>query len=449
MKKSLFGLLALVFCAFATLSCDKDKKNEDEEVYLTLPEQQETIAKVVQQVADRIDMTQLQNALSVLSPLKELPFDDILEAASEDVVLGQIIEGMEDENGNVVLDLSRMKYRFKLEFVSSGDGVGEYMAVAPKFTLVSSSHDRFQIDMNYGGGHNVSVWLKGEGSMTTLLEYDDRGENHFISIPKVIRLGLDLDGSGVFGLMADFDTDVKLKRYSSNIAKGELVGDYDEDSGSSYSIECGKFNVAATLNAAQYGLDFALNYVPESGFKLSATLADASAKAELLKIDAGLDGTLQKEMMLDDATIMAWMMNSRSCRKVWADVSVLSGEVAVKTTLDNPFDGIPAQDRVEYMNYLDSDEKMPKAVRNRLIGQISPYFDNGIYFKGYDKAQSKAVIKADGSSSIDVKIVSCVPKSEESMTLTDFLMTDKFNESLSIIVQKVLPIIGMFQSNDK
>ena len=92
MKKSLFGLLALVFCAFATLSCDKDKKNEDEEVYLTLPEQQETIAKVVQQVADRIDMTQLQNALSVLSPLKELPFDDILEAASEDVVLGQILE---------------------------------------------------------------------------------------------------------------------------------------------------------------------------------------------------------------------------------------------------------------------------------------------------------------------------------------------------------------------
>lgn len=449
MKKSLFGLLALVFCAFATLSCDKDKKNEDEEVYLTLPEQQETIAKVVQQVADRIDMTQLQNALSVLSPLKELPFDDILEAASEDVVLGQILEGMEDENGNVVLDLSRIKYRFKLEFVPSGDGVGEYMAVAPKFTLVSSNHDRFQVDMNYGGGHNVSVWLKGEGSMTTLLEYDNRGENHFISIPKVIRLGLDLDGSSVFGLMADFDSDVKLKRYSSNIAKGELVGDWQEESESEYSIECGKFNVAATLNAAQYALDFALNYVPESGFKLSATLADASAKTEFLKIDAGLDGTLQKEMMLDEATIMAWMMNSRSCRKVWADVSLLSGEAAVKMTLDNPFDGIPAQDRVEYMNYLDSDEKMPKDVRNRLIGQILPYFDNGIYFKGYDKAQSKAVVKVDGSSSIDVKIVSCDPKSEESMTWTDFLMTDKFNESLSIIVQKVLPIIGMFQSNEK
>ena len=453
MKKSFFSLLALVFCAFATLSCDKDNKknNEDEEVYLTLPEQQEIIGNVAQQLADKIDLTQLQDAISMLSPLKDLPFEDIFDAAKENMVLGQIInqiEQMEQEEGNIVLDLSKLNYRFKLQFVPVGQGQGDYMAVAPQFELVSANHDRFQIDMAYQG-HNLSVWLKGEGNMTTV-EYVNMDENHFISIPRVIRLGLDCDGSNLFGLMADIDTDLKVKRHNK-YNKGELldeVGEY-ENSESYYSIECGRLNLAATLNAVQYALNATLNYAPESGFKLSALLADAASKTELLKIDAGLDGTLQKEIVLDEATIMAWIMDSKSCRKVWAEASVLSDELSVKMTLDNPFDGIPAQDRIEYMNYIGGDEKMPKEVRTRLIGQIMPYFDNGIWFKGYDSAQSKMVIKAAADNSIDARVVSCDPKSEENMPLEEFFLTDKVQEAVSVIMQKVLPIIGMFQSNEK
>ena len=443
MKKSLFALLALVSCTFAMLSCDKDKKNnEDEEVYLTLAEQQQIVGNVIQQVADKIDLTQLEDAISRLAPLKDLPFEDIFEAAKEDAVLGQIIDQfrqMEDETGNIDLDLSRLKYRFNLKFVAAGGGVGDYMYLVPQFELVSSNHDRFQIDMAYNG-QILSVWLKGEGSKTTV-EYLD-GESHYISVPRIIKLGLDVDGKGLFGLTADIDTDLKVKRHY-NYSKGRLGDDYDE-SGSNFSIECGRLNLALTLNAAQYAVNGVLNYVPATGFKLSASIADTSSKTELLKIDAGLDGTLQKEIALDEASIMAWIMDSKSCRKVWAEASVLSGEMSVKMNLDNPFDGIPAQDRVEYMNYIGGDEDMPANLRNRLIGQIMPYFNNGIYFKGYDSPQSKLVFKASDNSSVSVSVESCSPKSEESMPIGDFILTDKVQESLGVIMQKILPFIGLF-----
>lgn len=448
MKKSLFALLALVSCTFAMLSCDKDKKNnEDEEVYLTLAEQQQIVGNVLQQVADKIDLTQLENAVSKLAPLKDLPFDDIFEAAKEDAVLGQIIDQfrqMEDETGNLDLDLSRLNYRFNLKFVPVGEGVGSYMRVTPQFELVSSNHDRFQIDM-INSGQVVSVWLKGEGSKTTV-EYLD-GESHYISVPRIIKLGLDIDGKGLFGLTADIDTDLKVKRHSYAI-KSRLDDGYD-DSGSDFSIECSRLNLALTLNAAQYAVNGVLNYVPATGFKLSASIADASSKTELLKIDAGLDGTLQKEIVLDEAFIMAWVMDSKSCRKVWADASVLSGEVSVKMSLDNPFDGIPAQDRVEYMNYIDSDEDMPANLRNRLMGQIMPYFNNGIYFKGYDSPQSKLVFKASDNSSVSVSVESCSPNSGESMSIEDFILTDKVQESVGVITQKFLPLIGLFSATDK
>ena len=154
-------------------------------------------------------------------------------------------------------------------------------------------------------------------------------------------------------------------------------------------------------------------------------------------------------MNIEESDLMAWMMNSKTCRKLWADISLLAGEMTLKMTLDNPIDGIPAQDRMEYMRYLESGEKMPKELSQRLRDQFLTYFDNGIYFKGYEKAQSKVVFKANQNNSVDVSIVSCDPKSEESMTWMEFLLTDKVNESLTVIMQKVLPFIGMFQSNEK
>lgn len=445
MKKLFFSVMALTIGAFAFVSCDKDdkkeenRKEEENVKYLTLAEQQDIIGNLSQQLADKIDFTQIQEAIAMLAPLKDLPFDEIAEAAEKDRVMNQIInrfEEMEDIDGNIVVDFSKLTYRFKLNFVPTGDG-----DVVPQFELITPNHDCFQIDMDYEG-HALSVWLKGEGNMTTV-KYFDAEESHSISVPKNIFLGLDCDGSNLFGAALEIDTDLKITYHEAASSLGE-----DEDN-SFYSIDCGRLNLAITLNAAQYALDAAVQYMPESGIKVTAGLSDIVSKSEILKVDAGLDGTLKKEMNIEESDLMAWMMNSKTCRKLWADVSLLAGEMTLKMTLDNPIDGIPAQDRMEYMRYLESGEKMPKEVSQRLRDQFMTYFDNGIYFKGYEKAQSKVVFKANQSNSVDVSIVSCDPKSEESMTWMEFLLTDKVNESLTVIIQKVLPFIGMFQSNEK
>ena len=98
------------------------------------------------------------------------------------------------------------------------------------------------------------------------------------------------------------------------------------------------------------------------------------------------------------------------------------------------------------MSYMDSEEGMPEEMRLKLINQIMPYLNNGIYFKGYNPAQSKVVVKATDGGSMGLFVESCDPKSEESMPLGDFFLTDKVSESLAAIVQKVLPIVGMFKS---
>ncbi len=447
MKKSLFSVLALVFCTFAILSCDKDDKKDDNrkegaDKYLTLVEQQEKIGSLSQQLAEKIDLTPVQDALTMLSGLEDLPFDQIAEAARKDRVFGQIIdqfEEMESTDGNVVLDLSKMNYRFKLNFVPQGVGATGTVAVTPVFELLSSNHDRFQIDMDHEG-HLLSLWLKGEGNMTTV-QYSDEEESHDISVPNTIILGLDCDGSSMLGATLNTDTDLKITYHKVY----ESLDSYDGNE-SYYTINCGRLNLNVTLNVVQYALNASFQYSPDSGLKVSAILSDIASKLELLKVNAGLDGTLKKEMRLDESELMAWIMDTKSCRKLWADVSLLSEETSFKVTLDNPFDGIPAKDRAEYMSYMDSEEGMPEEMRLKLINQIMPYLNNGIYFKGYNPAQSKVVVKATDGGSMGLFVESCDPKSEESMPLGDFFLTDKVSESLAAIVQKVLPIVGMFKS---
>ena len=120
MKKLFFSVMALTIGAFAFVSCDKDdnkeenRKEEENVKYLTLAEQQDIIGNLSQQLADKIDFTQIQEAIAMLAPLKDLPFDEIAEAAEKDRVMNQIInrfKEMEDIDGNIVVDFSSLKYR--------------------------------------------------------------------------------------------------------------------------------------------------------------------------------------------------------------------------------------------------------------------------------------------------------------------------------------------------
>lgn len=459
MKKSIFSLLALVFCAFATLSCEGDDENKENnngkeeektEKYLTLPEQQEILGNLAGELAAKIDLTQLQEAIAMLSPIKELPMDDILDAAERNEVMGAMLEQfkeMAQTEGNVVLDLSKLNYRFALVFkpVTMADGSYE---MVPEFELVNRNHDRFQIDVDESIlGYPLSLWLKGEGGMTTVEIADDEDELS-ISLPKNIAVSLDSDGQSLFGAKLVIDTDLKMTlhgKFNDVLSSDDDQYSIDYDDDTYLTVDCGRFNLEIAVNAVQYALSAAIQYVPESGTKISVSLSDISSNSELLKIEGGLDGTFKKNMTLDEESILAWLMDSKSCRKLWADVSLLAGEATFKVKLDNPIDGIPAEDRIEYMKYLESDEKMPEELKEKLISQIMPYFDNGFYFKGYSPAQSKLAFVENEEG---LFVVSCDPKSEESMSVMEFLLTEKIQESVSAILAKVLPIVSMFQSDN-
>lgn len=394
MKKHLFGFFALVLGAFAMVSCNKDddpkspEKDNENEQFLTLEQQQDIISQSVNMLAQTIDFSKLQPLNDLVNAnLGKVFYQTALATAIEtDSILVmayfELFQNLNNRDGQFVLDLSKLKFAMDFDLIDSvyiyedeyESDTTKYLV--PVLTNVNYNNDCLQFNVNLDG-HKISLKVDASDTFSTISrtgpdEYDEI-ETISVTIPKRIDLALSFDGQPMGGLSYLLDTDVEITDFVVS-----------ETGSMSSSVKMPK--TAFSLNFELVDLTVALNgnIDVEKGFSfdMKATLDNMELFDNNITVDATLSELFKS---INTTTLSVWALNCELLRSIEMGTSLMGKKVVQTSKLENP-----AKDPLAILAILEfaKSDTLTDEMSANLLEKLAPFFTSDFYFAGYEKPQS-------------------------------------------------------------
>ena len=399
MKKYFIGVIALVFGAFAFISCDDEEKitndQKDGGKYMTAPEQQQAITNALDGVAEAIEFTEFSNALEFAGDLIGTEFEtrDVLQVLASPAIQEDSIFQLKLSKAmimfsqdTIALDLLPLYMSADLfirdtvqidtiRYYGEGGSSGSYVDTTyhKLFILDNINHDVDYLQLNvYVNDHKLTLKAKvraGESFIT----YKTTKEQKTIYLPESAEVSLALDDKVLAAINGQYTSDMSL--YVEDVKDGDDIVKFDGT----------QFNVTGSIKVVSYEVSGGVKFDIKKG--IDANLAAKYAGNEVLSVNGKLDAVFEGLDLEDTTAILIWAQNPEKLKSLSLNASLAGGKIKMKGSMENPFKDEELATTLRSLmvpGATISKEKGEQAIE-RLNGVIS----GGIYFEGLNEPQAK------------------------------------------------------------
>ena len=403
MKRLFFSVFALTLGAFAFMSCDDEKiDNEGKDgkapkgSFLTVPQQQQAIQSSLEGIADAVQFTEFANAMDVVTGImgreigKEAIYSilsnspEILEDSLFQAKLSQAL--MMFYGDTIIADLTPYHMEVDLlirdtmlidtvRFVGEGGGSGSYVDTTYQtvFTLCNIKHDVNCFKLNvFVDEHEITFKADVKAGESILTVKDEKGTKNIV-FPKSAQLSIALDGKTLATLNGQYQSDLKI--YVEDVKDGDDI----------VKVEGSKVSVSGDVSLASYSLGGGFTFDEKKGIEGNMTVKYGTT--ELLAANAKLDAVFEGLDIQDTTAILVWAQNPEMLKSISLNASLAGGQVEFKGTMTSPFKDEELATTLRSLMVPGATISQEKAVQT--VEKLNAIIDAGFYFEGYKDAQAK------------------------------------------------------------
>ena len=390
MKRLFFSVFALTLGAFAFMSCDDEKINNEQEngkaapgTFLTVPQQQSAIQGALDGVAEAIQFTEFSNALNVVSGVigRELTIDDLASVLSSPVFqtdsalqakMMTVISMMSKDT--IVMDLAPFYMEANLYITDT-----VLVDTIPQTILYLDSiidHDVNYLQLNvFVDEHKISFRADVKAGESIITIKNEKGARSVL-LPKSAHLSITLDGKILAELNGQYQSDFVV--YYEDVEEGDDI----------IEIEGSKISISGNLSIGSYLLAGSAAYDESKGIEANMNLKYADN--DLLSANAKLNAVFEDLDITDTTALLVWAQNPELLKSISLNASLAGGKVEFKGNLDNPFKDEELATTLRSLMVPGATISEEKAKQS--VEKLNAIIDAGFYFEGYKDAQAKLKI---------------------------------------------------------
>ena len=390
MKRLFFSVFALTLSAFAFMSCDDEKINNEQEngkaapgTFLTVPQQQSAIQGALDGVAEAIQFTEFSNALNVVSGVigRELTIDDLASVLSSPVFqtdsalqakMMTVISMMSKDT--IVMDLAPFYMEANLYITDT-----VLVDTIPQTILYLDSiidHDVNYLQLNvFVDEHKISFRADVKAGESIITIKNEKGARSVL-LPKSAHLSITLDGKILAELNGQYQSDFVV--YYEDVEEGDDI----------IEIEGSKISISGNLSIGSYLLAGSAAYDESKGIEANMNLKYADN--DLLSANAKLNAVFEDLDITDTTALLVWAQNPELLKSISLNASLAGGKVEFKGNLDNPFKDEELATTLRSLMVPGATISEEKA--KQTVEKLNAIIDAGFYFEGYKDAQAKLKI---------------------------------------------------------
>lgn len=387
MKRLFFSVFALTLGAFAFMSCDDEKINNEQEngkaapgTFLTVPQQQSAIQGALDGVAEAIQFTEFSNALNVVSGVigRELTIDDLASVLSSPVFqtdsalqakMMTVISMMSKDT--IVMDLAPFYMEANLYITDT-----VLVDTIPQTILYLDSiidHDVNYLQLNvFVDEHKISFRADVKAGESIITIKNEKGARSVL-LPKSAHLSITLDGKILAELNGQYQSDFVV--YYEDVEEGDDI----------IEIEGSKISISGNLSIGSYLLAGSAAYDESKGIEANMNLKYADN--DLLSANAKLNAVFEDLDITDTTALLVWAQNPELLKSISLNASLAGGKVEFKGNLDNPFKDEELATTLRSLMVPGATISEEKA--KQTVEKLNAIIDAGFYFEGYKDAQAK------------------------------------------------------------
>ena len=387
MKRLFFSVFALTLGAFAFMSCDDEKINNEQEngkaapgTFLTVPQQQSAIQGALDGVAEAIQFTEFSNALNVVSGVigRELTIDDLASVLSSPVFqtdsalqakMMTVISMMSKDT--IVMDLAPFYMEANLYITDT-----VLVDTIPQTILYLDSiidHDVNYLQLNvFVDEHKISFRADVKAGESIITIKNEKGARSVL-LPKSAHLSITLDGKILAELNGQYQSDFVV--YYEDVEDGDDI----------FEIEGSKISISGNLSIGSYLLAGSAAYDESKGIEANMNLKYADN--DLLSANAKLNAVFEDLDITDTTALLVWAQNPELLKSISLNASLAGGKVEFKGNLDNPFKDEELATTLRSLMVPGATISEEKA--KQTVEKLNAIIDAGFYFEGYKDAQAK------------------------------------------------------------
>ena len=337
MKRLFFSVFALALGAFAFMSCDDEKiDNEGKDgkapkgSFLTVPQQQQAIQSSLEGIADAVQFTEFANAMdvvtgimgreigeeaiySILSNSPEILEDSLFQAKLSQALMmfygDTIIADLTPYYMEVDLLIRDTVLIDTISFAGEGGDVGTYIDTTYQtvFTLCNIKHDVNCFKLNvFVDEHEITFKADVKAGESILTVKDEKGTKNIV-FPKSAQLSIALDGKTLAALNGQYQSDLKI--YVEDVKDGDDI----------VKVEGSKVSVSGDVTLAGYSLGGGFTYDEKKGIEGNMTVKYGTT--ELLAANAKLDAVFEGLDIQDTTAILVWAQNPEMLKSISLNAS--------------------------------------------------------------------------------------------------------------------------------
>lgn len=390
MKRLFFSVFALTLGAFAFMSCDDEKINNEQEngkaapgTFLTVPQQQSAIQGALDGVAEAIQFTEFSNALNVVSGVigRELTTDDLASVLASPVFqtdsllqakLITVISMMSKDT--IVMDLAPFYMEANLYITDT-----VLVDTIPQTILYLDSiinHDVNYLQLNvFVDEHKISFRADVKAGESIITIKNEKGTRSVL-FPKSAHLSITLDDKILAELNGQYQSDFVV--YYEDVEEGDDI----------IEIEGSKISISGNLSIGSYLLAGSAAYDESKGIEANMNLKYADN--DLLSANAKLNAVFEDLDITDTTALLVWAQNPELLKSISLNASLAGGKVEFKGNLDNPFKDEELATTLRSLMVPGATISEEKA--KQTVEKLNAIIDAGFYFEGYKDAQAKLKI---------------------------------------------------------
>lgn len=403
MKRLFFSVFALALGAFAFMSCDDEKiDNEGNDgkapkgSFLTVPQQQQAIQSSLEGIADAVQFTEFANAMdavtgimgreigeeaiySILSNSPEMLEDSLFQAKLSQALMmfygDTIIADLTPYYMEVDLLIRDTVLIDTISFAGEGGDVGTYVDTTYQtvFTLCNIKHDVNCFKLNvFVDEHEITFKADVKAGESIFTVKDEKGTKNIV-FPKSAQLSIALDGKTLATLNGQYQSDLKI--YVENVEDGDDI----------VKVEGSKVSVSGDVSLAGYSLGGGFTYDEKKGIEGNMTVKYGTT--ELLAANAKLDAVFEGLDIQDTTAILVWAQNPEMLKSISLNASLAGGQVEFKGTMTSPFKDEELATTLRSLMVPGATISQEKAAQT--VEKLNGIITAGFYFKGYKDAQAK------------------------------------------------------------
>ena len=396
MKRLFFSVFALTLGAFAFMSCDEEKIDNQDETkdggkYLTVSEQQAIITNSINELADVIDFTELSQAAQVVSEIigrnigtRELA--TILynnpELFADTIFTSKLMEAMAMFMGDtIIVDLEPLYmsadlYVIDTVRIDSTRSIGEDGSIGVRvdttyltmLNLTNLTYDVNCVQLNvFVDGNKITLKANAKAGESTIRVKNEETDKT-VKLPETVKITIDLNGKNIATLNGEYKSDLNILLEDDNI-----------------SYQGSKLSVKGNLSVTGYELEGNYNLDIKTG--MSGQLTAKYAGNDLLSVGGKVDAVFEGLDLNDTTAILIWAQDPEKLKSIDLNASLAAGKVEFKGTMENPFKDEELATTLRSLMVPGATISKEKA--EQAIEKLNGVIKAGFYFKGYKEAQAE------------------------------------------------------------